>query len=368
MIAELLLASSLSFGAPSLVAAAAASGRPPECHQPIGAASGLGPTVWRQALVPGLATYCDDLARAQVRLGQDPRAAQRAAEHAAKLLPGRAAPHVLLARAAVAQSQDAEALRQFETARALEPRSIEAPVALRDYAVVLWRVGRLDDALAAYRVLVPRAALLPTRAERARARQWAFLRPLRPGRYHYVVGFVPLPELRPAHQAVVEFELISAGDKLVERALGATVIRAAELSAFSHAAIRVDPQVLAAMVDMTTRSATRSGATPADSSRLQPTPAYASRWLLTTGRIYGSSTGPAKRCGQLLQASRLRRFSSARAPRATTTTRRPCSRDVVLAISLHSRLVPAVRSTYSTVARATHEACPRDTTAQVLPT
>jgi tetratricopeptide (TPR) repeat protein len=148
-----------------LVAAAAASGRPPECAaaQKSGARKG----VWSRARVPNLRRYCNLLSRAQARLASDPAGARQAAEQAQRLFPQRAAPKVVLARVAFAGGDRAGALEAFEQALALDPRSVEQPLAMHDLARARWRSGRLQEALDTYRVLVPRAALLPTRERRA---------------------------------------------------------------------------------------------------------------------------------------------------------------------------------------------------------
>ncbi len=163
---ELVLVASLATGQTDLVAAAAASGRPEECRPSRQAA---GPSVWDRARQPKLRAYCNLLARAQTRLAHDPANARAAAERANRLYPGRAAPHVGLARAAVKLGKVDEALAQFERALTLDPRSVDHPVAMHDLATVLWRSGQLDRAVEVYRTLVPRAGWLPTRLARARA-------------------------------------------------------------------------------------------------------------------------------------------------------------------------------------------------------
>jgi tetratricopeptide (TPR) repeat protein len=152
-----------------LVAAAAATGRPPECRPLQGSAmSSAEGAIWNQARRPELRRYCHLVARAQARLDSDPAAAQVAAKEAAKLLPRRAAPLVVQAQAAFARGKAREALTAFDKALALDPRSVEQPRALHDLARTRLLLGRHADALASYRVLVPRAALMPSRAQRAR--------------------------------------------------------------------------------------------------------------------------------------------------------------------------------------------------------
>ncbi len=148
-----------------LAAAAASSGRPRECAAGVGAAAGRGPTVWQAARLPGLERYCDLLAKAQAELAASPTSARAAAESAAALLPGRAAPAAMIARAALATGDLDEAARGFEAARAIDPRSIEDPPTMHDLAQTLRRTGKGPEAIAVYRTLVPRIDLLAS-AER----------------------------------------------------------------------------------------------------------------------------------------------------------------------------------------------------------
>ncbi|AUX27478.1 hypothetical protein SOCEGT47_080690 [Sorangium cellulosum] len=157
-------------GAPGkgdLVAAAAAAGRPPECSARTGRAIARGPSVWERARAPELPRYCDLLARGQAQLGDDAKAARASARLADQLLPGHAAPQVLLARAALALGSPEDAARAFARARSIDPRSVEDPHTLHDLARSLSRTGQRDEALAVYRALVPRIDLLATADQRA---------------------------------------------------------------------------------------------------------------------------------------------------------------------------------------------------------
>ena len=155
----------------ALVTAAAATGRPPECLPPAAERQddSTPGSVWARARVPGLERYCARLARGQARLASDPEAAGAAARSADEALPGRAAPLVLQARAALALGKLDDAVALFDRARAVEERSVVQPSALYDLATALRRTGRHRQALDVYRILVPRAAMLPTRAARALA-------------------------------------------------------------------------------------------------------------------------------------------------------------------------------------------------------
>ncbi|WP_437855598.1 hypothetical protein [Sorangium sp. So ce363] len=150
-----------------LVAAAAAAGRPPECSARSGRAIARGPTVWERARAPELPRYCDLLARGQAQLGGDAEAARESARLADQLLPGHAAPQVLLARAALALGSPEDAARAFERARSVDPRSVEDPQTMHDLARSLARTGKRGEAIAIYRALVPRIDLLGTADQRA---------------------------------------------------------------------------------------------------------------------------------------------------------------------------------------------------------
>ncbi len=164
-----------------LVAAAAASGRPLECTPGRALkASTAGPSsprqaslrgktgVWSRARTPNLERYCALIARAHARIDENPTAARIAAEQADALVPNRAAPLVVLARVALMEGDVPKAVERFHAALARDPRAVEQPVAMHDLARAELRSGKLDQALATFRVLVPRASLLPDREHRAR--------------------------------------------------------------------------------------------------------------------------------------------------------------------------------------------------------
>ncbi|AUX48757.1 hypothetical protein SOCE26_102980 [Sorangium cellulosum] len=154
-------------GSGDLVAAAAAAGRPPECSARSSRAIARGPSVWERARSPDLPRYCDLLARGQAQLGGSAEAAREAARQADQLLPGHAAPQVLLARAALALGSPEDAARAFARARQIDPRSVEDPHTLHDLARTLARTGQRGEAIAIYRALVPRIDLLATADQRA---------------------------------------------------------------------------------------------------------------------------------------------------------------------------------------------------------
>ncbi len=175
----LVLLAQMTASVPDLSAAAAASPRPAECAAP--AATDASASMWESARRPGLGQYCRLLARGYARLSRSPAQALIAAERADKLLPGRAPPKVLAARALVASGQAGVAFERFEKALGLSPRSVREPAALHDYAVAAALSGHEKQAVEAYRRLVPRAGLMASDAERQRVYVEAALNVMRTG-------------------------------------------------------------------------------------------------------------------------------------------------------------------------------------------
>lgn len=155
-----------TLGPTGLGAAAASSGRPRECAARTKRGGSARPTVWQLAREPNLGRYCDLVALAQVQLTSKPEDARATAERADALLPGHAAPAVVVARAALAEGKLDEAGRSFDRARSIDARAVEDPPALQDLGRVLRRTGRAREALAVYRSLAPRVDLLGS-ADRA---------------------------------------------------------------------------------------------------------------------------------------------------------------------------------------------------------
>jgi tetratricopeptide (TPR) repeat protein len=152
-----------------LTAAAQASVRPRECAPlPFRAASRTTANVWDAARDPERGRYCDLLARGFAQLAFSPKLAVETADAADKCSPGHAAPAVLRGRAFAAVKAFDRAGIELERARAIDSRSLEEPLTLRDWARTLARTGRTADALAAYRSLGPRLSLLPSAEERAK--------------------------------------------------------------------------------------------------------------------------------------------------------------------------------------------------------
>jgi tetratricopeptide (TPR) repeat protein len=166
-VAALLFAQLASAGPaalPDLAAAAAASPRPRECTPE----KSSKPSLWEAAASPRLARFCRELARGYSQLMLDPKAAVASARRAEEALAGRAGPRVLQARATLALGDPAGAYQHFVQARKIDKRSVEAPQALHDLAVASARSGQQEQAVAAYRSVVPRAGLLPSSASRQR--------------------------------------------------------------------------------------------------------------------------------------------------------------------------------------------------------
>lgn len=158
------LASSGPPPTPILVAAASASPRPAEC-----AVGSVASRPWSLARRPGLAAYCGLLARGYARLERSPLLALALAEDAERALPRRAAPQVLAGRALAALGRHGDAYARFERARTLQPRSVDEPSALHDYAVSAQKTGHDAAARALYRSLVARAGLIEDASDRQRA-------------------------------------------------------------------------------------------------------------------------------------------------------------------------------------------------------
>ncbi|MEM6786759.1 MAG: hypothetical protein AAF928_17000 [Myxococcota bacterium] len=162
MPAWLFLATSLLAPAPQdLPAAAAASTQPPRCRTDTRRR-----TVWGLARRPALAEYCRRLSRAEARRGEDPKGAEEDARRADALMPGTAAPSVVLGRLAAERGDDEAALVAFRRAEAIAPESVASPVVMLTLARSLSRRGAFSRAAAVYRRLVPRAALMPQPAQR----------------------------------------------------------------------------------------------------------------------------------------------------------------------------------------------------------
>jgi Tfp pilus assembly protein PilF len=192
-------------------------------------------SVWAQARHPKLQRYCNLLARAHTRLDRAPSEARQGALAADKLLPGRAAPQVVVARCALRDGDTKAALAAFELALKRDPRAVEQPLAMHDLAVTQWRAGQLKEALATYRILAPRASLLPSRSTRAEvllqaahlAMATAAREPDRTAR-HLVEALAYLREAardpHQAHRLHIALSLVLALDRAGQRAQANAVL------------------------------------------------------------------------------------------------------------------------------------------------
>jgi tetratricopeptide (TPR) repeat protein len=147
--------------APSLTASAPASARPRECSPQSSEPRSGKANVWDTARDPNLARYCDLIARALGQLKSVPARARETAEVADQISPGHAGPPVIQGRALAGLGSYDAALREMERARQIDPRSLEDPETMRDWAACLARTGRTKEALDAYRALAHRVALIP---------------------------------------------------------------------------------------------------------------------------------------------------------------------------------------------------------------
>jgi len=125
-------------------------------------------TIWDTARDPALDRYCDVLAAGFAQLQFSPERAIESADRAEIFSPGRAGPHVLRGRAQAAKKAWALARDHFEKARAIDPRSLEDPLTMREWARALGHVGRGREALDVYRTLGPRLSVLSSADDRAR--------------------------------------------------------------------------------------------------------------------------------------------------------------------------------------------------------
>jgi tetratricopeptide (TPR) repeat protein len=160
----ILIATIAEVASAELRALATASGRPSECT----ATKSAHATVWTLAREPKITRYCQLIARAHARLPSETKSALASANAAEELLPGRAPAQVAIARAALKLGRLDDALGAFARALERDRRSVDSPLALHDLASAQRQAGRLGDAVASYRQLVPLVKLLPAGRDRAR--------------------------------------------------------------------------------------------------------------------------------------------------------------------------------------------------------
>jgi hypothetical protein len=127
-----------------------------------------GTNVWDAARDPNLDRYCELMARGFGQLPFSPDAARETADLAERVLPGHAGPSVLRGRALASLKAYDKAALEFDRARAVDSKSLEDPVTMREWARALARTDRGAEALTVYRTLGPRLSLLPSPEDRAR--------------------------------------------------------------------------------------------------------------------------------------------------------------------------------------------------------
>jgi hypothetical protein len=299
----------LVFGLPpqaELVAAAASGARPPACRAHAG---GTDPTLWSRARPPEVVLSCRLLARAVVRLKSEPKAALELARSAATFEPNALAAKLVEGRALFRLGQVAEAwvtLAPFvdEKAAPLD----DAP-SLFDVARTALAAGALVDAERAYRLLVPRAALLGSRqAERTAVIEAASLALARgPDGVEEALGYLESARSIPL-----------AGDHDLVLALTALALDRAGRSEQARAAAREaeGPWDLESELTQAERSRVAEAAL-IPQGELQPSPAAVgpSRVMLVDGELHAAIAELAWGRDEALRRAHLRAFLASSAGR-----------------------------------------------------
>jgi len=232
-----------------VLGSAFSAGTPPlECAVSSGRS---GSNVWERAKAPELGAYCDLLASATAKLADPAHIAVdvvEIAEQAEALLPGRAAPLVLLGRARARLGRYPDAVRAFAEAKTRDGGALEDPLALLSWARVLAYTGQTSEARVAYRALLPRASSL-TLAERGAAYVGAGLLAMSVGPAGVEEAVAILREGRKNSEDVVQrvdsLALAMALDRSGERGEAAMIL--AERPHENAAPLLVDPAATFAM-------------------------------------------------------------------------------------------------------------------------
>lgn len=142
------------------IAAMTAGGPPRECAA---LSTHGGSNLWERAKAPDLGHYCDLLASAAAKLAGPAHVMTDVvgiAEEADRIMPGRSAALILRGRALARLGKYPAALEALKEAKARDDLGLSEPEALLIWARVLSFTGHTDEALAAYRELMPRASTL----------------------------------------------------------------------------------------------------------------------------------------------------------------------------------------------------------------
>ncbi len=122
-----------------------------------------GSNVWEHVKAPHLGRYCDLLASATAKLAGPAHIVTEVvaiADEADRIVPGRAAPWILRGRALARLGDYPGSREALREAKARDERALDEPEALLVWARVQSFTGHNDEALAAYRELMPRASVL----------------------------------------------------------------------------------------------------------------------------------------------------------------------------------------------------------------
>jgi tetratricopeptide (TPR) repeat protein len=210
-----------------------------------------GSNVWERAKAPERRLFCDLLSSGSAKLANPGHIATDVVElalQADSVLPGRAAPEVLLGRAYARLGKYPDAVKAFAEAKTRDATSLDDPVALLAWARVLAYGGQTEEAHAAYRALLPRASSL-TLAERGDAYVGAGMLAMSLGPSGVEEAVAILREARKNSQDVVQrvasLALAMALDRSGEHAEAAMIL--AERPHEDAAPLLVDPAAIAAM-------------------------------------------------------------------------------------------------------------------------
>lgn len=141
-------------GGEHLVTLASASLRPMPCRVQ---ASEQRSALWARTAGGAARSFCELMARGQIRLERSPEQALALADEAQKLLPGEGSPLVLGARALLRLGEFARAFERFDQSQRRQGQPFADAATLREFAVSAARSGRTEQAISLYRRLIPRS-------------------------------------------------------------------------------------------------------------------------------------------------------------------------------------------------------------------